>query len=133
VEWRRGARGVSGPPRQRGKAHGCPGWVRGGGQDRGRGLFLVPGESPIGFRLPLSALPRLRPVDYPYLVPADPMDARGELPDPGLLAQAIGSRNEDAAARAKLLDVPRGQGAPAPAVAPAPGSGAPGRPALTVR
>src|SRR5262249_15201312 len=103
-------------PLQRWTAQASPGWVSEMWQTRRRRLFLVPGESPIGFRLPLSALPNLRPVDYPYLVPADPMDARSELPDPSLLAQAVAHRSEGA--RAKLIDVPRGQGAPAPVIAP---------------
>ena len=110
-------------PLQRWTAQASPGWVSEMWQTRRRRLFLVPGDSPIGFRLPLSALPHLRPVDYPHLVPADPMEARGELPDPDPLAQIIAHRSEDAAARAKVLDVPPGQGAPAPAVAPASGSG----------
>ncbi|MFA6266027.1 MAG: transglutaminase family protein [Pseudolabrys sp.] len=38
---------------------------------RGR-LFLVPGDSPAGFRLPLNQLPYIAPADYPHLVPADP-------------------------------------------------------------
>ena len=42
-------------------------------------------DSPIGFRLPLNALPYLDPVDYPHLVPADTMIERGELPDPELI------------------------------------------------
>src|SRR5262249_13284167 len=106
------------------------GWVSGVWQTRRRRLFLVPGESPIGFRLPLGALPHLRPADYPYLVPADPMDVRSELPDPGLLAQAVAHRSQRASA--KLLDVPRGRSAPAPAVAPTSASRVPVRTALTV-
>jgi uncharacterized protein (DUF2126 family)/transglutaminase-like putative cysteine protease len=119
-------------PLQRWTAQASPGWVSEVWQTRRRRLLLVPGDSPIGFRLPLSALPHLRPVDYPHLVPADPMEARGELPDPDPPAQTIAHRSEDAAARAKLLDVPPAQGAPAPAVAPASGSGIPVRTALTV-
>src|SRR5262249_54132368 len=81
-----GGRGGCVRARPRWPAQASPGWVRGVWQPRRRRLFLVPGDSPIGFRLPLGALPHLRPADYPYLVPADPMDVRSELPDPGLLA-----------------------------------------------
>ena len=44
-------------------------------------LFLVPGDSPLGFRLPLEALPHVAPVDYPYYMPTDPFAERPELPD----------------------------------------------------
>jgi uncharacterized protein (DUF2126 family)/transglutaminase-like putative cysteine protease len=46
---------------------------------RGR-LYLIPGDSPLGLRLPLSSLPYFNPVDYPHLVPADPFAERGVLP-----------------------------------------------------
>jgi uncharacterized protein (DUF2126 family) len=35
-------------------------------------LFLVPGISPIGLRLPLTGLPEISFVDYPHVLPADP-------------------------------------------------------------
>jgi uncharacterized protein (DUF2126 family)/transglutaminase-like putative cysteine protease len=48
---------------------------------RSKHVFLVPGDSPIGFRLPYSSLPYLDPREYPYIVPTDPFDERGELPE----------------------------------------------------
>jgi uncharacterized protein (DUF2126 family)/transglutaminase-like putative cysteine protease len=43
-------------------------------------LFLVPGDSPMGLRLPISSLPHIPPADYPYIVEQDPLAARDELP-----------------------------------------------------
>ncbi len=44
-------------------------------------IFLVPGDSPVGFRLPLGGLPHIPPSRYPFVVPADPFAPRPPLPD----------------------------------------------------
>ena len=49
---------------------------------RSRHIFLVPGDSPAGFRLPLKSL--VVATDDAKLWPLDPMSPRGPLPQPRL-------------------------------------------------
>jgi uncharacterized protein (DUF2126 family)/transglutaminase-like putative cysteine protease len=62
-------------------------WVSERWTTRSGKLFLLPGDSPLGFRLPLPSLTHVAPLDFPYVVPADPFAARGELPEPHPLRQ----------------------------------------------
>ena len=42
--------------------------------------FLVPGDSPIGYRLPLDSLPAVSPIEFPHIYPPDPTQHFDELP-----------------------------------------------------
>jgi uncharacterized protein (DUF2126 family)/transglutaminase-like putative cysteine protease len=67
-------------PLQTWAAQAQPGWLSEVWKTRRGKLFLMPGDSPLGYRLPLSALPYVAPADYPHLVPADPFAERKPLP-----------------------------------------------------
>ncbi|HXW71711.1 MAG TPA: transglutaminase family protein [Methylocella sp.] len=43
-------------------------------------LFLVPGDSPVGYRLPLPSLPWIPQTSYPFIVGQDPLEERSALP-----------------------------------------------------
>ncbi len=51
-------------------------------------LFLVPGDSPAGFRLPLASFPVLAAIDQPHIIPRDPMQSPRPLPERSVLLQA---------------------------------------------
>ncbi len=59
-----------------------PEWQTGLWMLRGQHLFLLPGDSPVGLRLPLPSLPWVAPSEAPEIHPPDPMVKRGRLPVP---------------------------------------------------
>jgi len=59
---------------------GGPAWVTGPWFLRAERMYLLPGDSPMGYRLPLDSLPWVSKADYPYLVETDPSLPRDALP-----------------------------------------------------
>jgi uncharacterized protein (DUF2126 family) len=50
-------------------------------------LFLVPGDSPAGYRLPLGSLRVLAALDYPHILPRDPFAPAPPLPERTVILQ----------------------------------------------
>ncbi len=64
-------------------------WVSGPWAVRGERLFLLPGDSPIGLRLPIDTLPYVPPAERPAIHPVDPLAPRGPLPYPPFRKQSF--------------------------------------------
>lgn len=58
-------------------------WLSGPWFLRREHLFLIPGDSPMGLRLPLDSLPWVEAAEYPFIIPRDPLDPQDTpLPSP---------------------------------------------------
>jgi uncharacterized protein (DUF2126 family) len=55
-------------------------WKSGPWFIRNETLWLLPGDSPMGLRLPLDSLPWVKPGDYPWIMPLDPFQELPPLP-----------------------------------------------------
>ena len=51
--------------------------------------YLVPGDSPLGLRLPLDSMPWVKKEDYPYTNPPDPMAPPSALPTPAEIRRQL--------------------------------------------
>jgi uncharacterized protein (DUF2126 family)/transglutaminase-like putative cysteine protease len=96
-------------PVQRGTAPSAPGWISELWRLRRGRIFLLPGDSPIGLRLPLKSLPYFNPADYPHLVPGDPFSERGELPES---SEPTHARTPSDLAAPSVTPVPKPPGVP---------------------
>ncbi|MES1197186.1 MAG: transglutaminase family protein [Pseudomonadota bacterium] len=67
------------------------GWISEHWETRRDRLYLTPGDSPAGFRLPLDKLPFIPPDKYPYITPRDRSEMKGKLPTREDLAAAYRS------------------------------------------
>ena len=59
---------------------GTGGWETGPWFLRTERCYLIPGDSPIGYRLPLDSQPWVKESEYPYLYAADPSESLPPLP-----------------------------------------------------
>jgi uncharacterized protein (DUF2126 family) len=75
-------------PVKRWAAQSKSGWLSEVWRTRRGQLFLIPGDSPLGLRLPLQSLPYIAPEDFPHPVPVDPFAEREPLPDAHAAARA---------------------------------------------
>jgi uncharacterized protein (DUF2126 family) len=57
-----------------------PKWTTGPWFLRDERMYLMPGDSPMGLRLPLDSLPWVSQADFPYLIETDPSTPRQDLP-----------------------------------------------------
>ena len=78
---------------------GGPAWTTGPWFLRDERLYLMPGDSPMGLRLPLDSLPWVSQAEFPHLIEQDPTTPRPDLEGHGVFASRYGS---DAAARDAL-------------------------------
>lgn len=86
-----------------------PGWKTGPWFLRDDRLYLIPGDSPMGYRLPLDSQPWASKGDYPYLIERDPTAPRAPLPASALFR----SRYEGMPGSAPdLVEVPYDFGTP---------------------
>ena len=67
-------------PLQRNPVASGPAWVSGPWFFRPERCYLIPGDSPIGLRLPMDSLPWVSAGDYSYLYEQDPAERRPPLP-----------------------------------------------------
>jgi len=96
-------------------------WVSGPWFLRDERMYLFPGDSPMGYRLPLDSLPWVDEADAPVAVERDPFDARRSLPGPAQLL----TQNVRAAARQEPGGPPGSRNGEAP-IANGAGRGGPG-------
>ena len=73
-------------------------------------LYLLPGDSPMGYRLPLDSLPWVGESDYPHLHAEDPLAPRAALPP----RQAFRAREAGAAPAARASGSQRREQVPLP-------------------
>ncbi|MEO6626530.1 MAG: transglutaminase family protein, partial [Burkholderiaceae bacterium] len=85
-----------------------PVWTTGPWFFRDDRMYLTPGDSPMGLRLPLDSLPWVSKADFPYLVEADPTAPRSTLPGHAALAARYDATPAPGAAAHAAAQYPAG-------------------------
>ncbi|MBT0961553.1 transglutaminase family protein [Denitromonas iodatirespirans] len=61
---------------------------------RNERCYLIPGDSPVGYRLPIDSQPWVKESDYPHVLPPDPMQAHGALPPRVQITEQLRARRQ---------------------------------------
>ena len=85
-----------------GRAVGGQRWETGPWFLRRERCYLMPGDSPVGFRLPLDSMPWVTPADYPYVHSPDPTQAFPPLPQLAEIRRQLSDFDRSAADPAAL-------------------------------
>jgi len=80
------------------------GWQTGAWFLRDERCYLVPGDSPLGYRLPLDSQPWTAPGDYPWVHPVDPWQNLGPLSPHAQIVQQVGAGSDGEAWMALTSD-----------------------------
>ncbi len=68
-----------------------PRWITGPWFFRDERMYLIPGDSPMGYRLPLDSLPWVSKGEYPYMLDHDPFAPKAALADAATLRAQYGA------------------------------------------
>jgi uncharacterized protein (DUF2126 family)/transglutaminase-like putative cysteine protease len=100
-------------------------WRSGAWHLRDERLYLLPGDSPMGYRLPLEALPWSKPEDVQQTFEQDPLAARPPLPATVLTQRPHRTSTSTSTSTTPPRAAPGNGRPPAPEAAPARGQSAP--------
>ena len=82
-----------------------PAWTTGPWFFRDERMYLMPGDSPMGYRLPLDSVPWVSKTDFPYMIEADPFAPREALPSMAAMAARYSGVHAAATASASAARV----------------------------